>query len=102
MKWFTPIVGTLAFVTTGAFGQVADKVELRITASSVIVDGQKQLSDDAAVNEEFAALAKQNPKPNIHVSLDPGVPFERVVRFTQIMTSHPEFRLGLITQHANP
>lgn len=85
-----------------AFCQTADHVELRITASSVIVDGKKQLSDDAALNEEFAALAKQRPRPKIQVILDPGVPFERVVHFTQIMTSHTEFQLGLVTQHANP
>jgi biopolymer transport protein ExbD len=94
----------LTLLTSSAFSQTADPVELRITRSAVIVDGQKKLADDAALNEELAAFSKQNPRPKIHISLEPGTPYERVVHFLQIMMAHPEFgfRLGLVTQHANP
>ena len=96
LKWM------FAFMPAVAIGQTVDHVEIRITPEAVIVDEHRRLVDDVALENELSQLAQMNPRPQIHISLDPGTPFERVVHFLQIASAHSEFRLGLVTRGPSP
>ena len=89
-------------VAVSAVGQTPRRVELRITKSSIVEDGQKELRTDAEIDQELAALTSQTPKPRIVITKSADAPFERVVHFLEIAKAYPEFRLGLVTQRPMP